>query len=84
MTNSTCTDVIFEGAWCNGIVGKQEHCHSTAPADKQINELLRQTPSNNPLLKLEIRIIDYRMKLASYTKPYYRDFLLLIADITEN
>ena len=26
------------GAWCNRMVAKQEDSHSTAPADKQINE----------------------------------------------
>ena len=38
MTNSTSTDVAFGGAWCNRVVAKQEDRHSTAPADKQINE----------------------------------------------
>ena len=38
MTNSTSTDVTLEGAWCNRVVAKQEDSHSTAPADKQINE----------------------------------------------
>ena len=38
MTISTSTDVIFRGAWCTRIVAKQEDSHSTAPADKQINE----------------------------------------------
>ena len=38
MANSTSTDVTFGGAWCNRVVAKQEDSHSTAPADKQINE----------------------------------------------
>ena len=38
MTNSASTDVPFGGAWCNRVVAKQEDSHSTAPADKQINE----------------------------------------------
>ena len=38
MTNSTITDVTFGGAWCNRVVTKQEDSHSTALADKQINE----------------------------------------------
>ena len=38
MTNSTSPDVTFEGAWCNRLVAKQEDFHSTAPADKEINE----------------------------------------------
>ena len=33
MTNSTSTDVTFPDA-----IAKQEDSHSTAPADKQINE----------------------------------------------
>ena len=36
MTNST--DVTFGGAWCNRVVAKQKDTHSTAPADKEINE----------------------------------------------
>ena len=38
MTNSTSTNVTFGGAWCNRVVAMQEDYHSTAPADKQINE----------------------------------------------
>ena len=38
MTNSTSTDVTFEGAWWNRVIAKQTDFHSTAPADKQINE----------------------------------------------
>ena len=38
MTNSTSTDVTFEGAWRNRVVAKQEDPHSTAPADKQMTE----------------------------------------------
>ena len=38
MTNSTSTDVTFGEAWLNRVVSKQEDSHSTAPADKQINE----------------------------------------------
>ena len=38
MTNITSTDVAFGGAWYNRVVAKQEDSHSTAPADKQINE----------------------------------------------
>ena len=37
MTNDTSTDATFGGAWCNRIT-KQQGCHSTTPADKQINE----------------------------------------------
>ena len=35
---STSTDDTFRGAWCNRVVAKQEDSHSTATADKQINE----------------------------------------------
>ena len=38
MTNSTSTDGIFGGAWCNRVVAKQEDSQCTAPAHKQINE----------------------------------------------
>ena len=38
MTNSTSTDVTFGGGWCNEVVAKQEQSHSSAPADKPINE----------------------------------------------
>ena len=38
MTNSTSTDVIFVDAWCSKIETKQVDSHSTAPADRQINE----------------------------------------------
>ena len=38
MTKNTSTDVTFGGAWCNRVVVKQEDRHSTASADKQINE----------------------------------------------
>ena len=38
MTNCTSTDVTFGGAWCNRVTAKQEDSHSTAPANKQINE----------------------------------------------
>ena len=38
MTNSTSTDVTFGGAWYNRVVAKREDSHSTAPADKQLNE----------------------------------------------
>ena len=38
MTNSSSIDITFEGGWCNRVVAKQEGSHSTAPADKQINE----------------------------------------------
>ena len=34
----TSTDVTIGGVWCNRVVAKQENSHSTAPADKQINE----------------------------------------------
>ena len=37
MANSTGTDIIFEGAWSNRKVGKQENCHSTDAADKRRN-----------------------------------------------
>ena len=33
MTNSTSTDDIFKGAWCNRIVAKHQGYHSIAPAD---------------------------------------------------
>ena len=33
-TNSTSTDAIPGGAWCNKMVAKHEDEHSTAPADK--------------------------------------------------
>ena len=33
MTNSTSTDVIFTGAWCNRIVAQNQDYHSIAPAD---------------------------------------------------
>ena len=36
MTNST--DVTFTGAWSNRMITKQQVCHSTTPADKQIFE----------------------------------------------
>ena len=38
MTNSTSTDITFGGAGCNRVIPKKEDPHSTAPADKQINE----------------------------------------------
>ena len=38
MTNSTSIDITFGGARCNRVVAKQEDSHSTAPADKQMNE----------------------------------------------
>ena len=38
MTNSTGTDVTIGGAWCNRAVAKQKDSHSTAAADKQMNE----------------------------------------------
>ena len=38
MTNSTSTDATFAGAWCNRMVTKQQGCHFTNPADKQIKE----------------------------------------------
>ena len=38
MTNSTSTDATSGGAWCNTVVAKQEDSHSSAPADKQMNE----------------------------------------------
>ena len=38
MTNSTSTDVTFGGTWGNRVVAKQEDSHSTAPADKQLNQ----------------------------------------------
>ena len=44
MTNSTSTDVTFGGALCNRVVAKQEDSHSTAPADKQINEKCYSQP----------------------------------------
>ena len=34
MTNNTSTGVTYGGALCNGMVAKQEGCHSTSPADK--------------------------------------------------
>ena len=45
MTNSTSTDVIFGVAWFNRMVAGQEQCHSTDPADKQINEEMLQPTS---------------------------------------
>ena len=35
--NSTSTDALSGGAWCNRIT-KEKGYHSTTPADKQINE----------------------------------------------
>ena len=37
MTNSTSTDATFGGALCHRMT-KQNGCHSTTPANKQINE----------------------------------------------
>ena len=38
MTNSTSTDVTFEGAFAIESGRENEDYHSTAPEDKQINE----------------------------------------------
>ena len=38
ITNSTSTDVTFEGAQSSRMVAKKQDCHSIALADKQINE----------------------------------------------
>ena len=43
MTNCTSTDVTFGGASCSRIIEKQENCHSTTQADKQINEEMLQS-----------------------------------------
>ena len=37
MKNNTRTAVTFGGALFNRLVAKQDRCHSTGPADKQIN-----------------------------------------------
>ena len=39
MKNSTSTHVTLGGTWFNRVVTKQEGSHSTALADKQINEV---------------------------------------------
>ena len=46
MTNSTSIDVIFTAAWGDRMVAKHYGCHSTAPADKQINVALNLLPAN--------------------------------------
>ena len=47
MTNNTSTDVTFGNAWCNRVVAMQGVSHSTAPADKQINEYTSNHPRLN-------------------------------------
>ena len=42
MTNSTSMNAIFVGAWFNRMATKQENCHPTAQADKEINEKMLQ------------------------------------------
>ena len=44
MTNSTRTDVTFTGAWCDRMGAKHYSCHSTAPADKQLNSASNLSP----------------------------------------
>ena len=48
MANSTSTDVIFGGAWCDRVEAKQEDSHSTTPADKQITE--NNVTTNHPIV----------------------------------
>ena len=43
MTNNTCSDPTFGGAWYNRMVAKKEDSHSAAPADKPINKMLQST-----------------------------------------
>ena len=38
MINSTSTDVTYGDAECNRMIAKQDSCHSTAQAEKQISE----------------------------------------------
>ena len=49
MTNSTSIDVAYEGAVGNRMVANQDHCYSTALADKQINK--KNLTVSNPLPK---------------------------------
>ena len=46
MINSISTDVTFGGAWIYRVVAKQEDSHSTAPAEKQINEKRSTLPGS--------------------------------------
>ena len=48
MTNSSSPDIIFGSAWYNRMVAKQEPCHSTNPADQQINEGMLQPATAPP------------------------------------
>ena len=66
ITNSTCTDVIFEGAQSSKMVAKKQDCHSIAPAYKQINEeMAHQTsPRFNPINR-KYRDILYKLEFSN-------------------
>ena len=55
MTNSTSADATFRGAWCNRMITKQQGCHSTTPADKQINEERYNQPLPFPCFDTDIK-----------------------------
>ena len=54
ITNSTSTDVTFEGAKSSRTVAMKQDCHSIAPADQQINEMMHST---SPLMQLNDKLI---------------------------
>ena len=61
MTNSTSTNVIFGGAWCNSDTN-HEISRSNDPADKEINEM--RHPSTF-FLKVNVFLTHERQTLLS-------------------
>ena len=58
-SNITSTDVTYGCVWCNRAVAMQEDSHSTAPADKQIDEDTSNRPviTNNRNIHKKVQLI---------------------------
>ena len=84
MTNSTSADATFGGAWCSKIT-KQKDCHSTAPADSQINDPLKHLIYKDFIFSIlkTVHIYNILDKVNGFclnilTKTYIKNIIIII------
>ena len=71
MANITSTDVTFGSASCNRVVPTQEDSHSTAKADKQINESRYTQPPRSAEDSCIFRACSFLLNFLHYQRQYF-------------